>query len=263
MFLVGIIFRKNSIIGLQYLKKKDVRLFMLGGLFQPFLYYILETYTYHSFSSPTISEALLSTNPLFAPIFAWLFLKERVTKYNIMGICISTGGMFLLLLSGSNNFEVGNSLGIPLGILAVSTAIFYSIILQKIPSTYSSLSIVFYVQLFSLFLFYPLWGVIDMPEFITGNIHWNGEQIMNSLLSIAYLSILASVTAFILFCYTVRKIGVTLANTYNNIRPAFTALIMWITFNEHLPIWKWIGIILIIVGLFICKKQNNKQVDLT
>ena len=102
-----------------------------------------------------------------------------------------------------------------------------------------------------------------MPEFITGNIHWNGEQIMNSLLSIAYLSILASVTAFILFCYTVRKIGVTLANTYNNIRPAFTALIMWITFNEHLPIWKWIGIILIIVGLFICKKQNNKQVDLT
>jgi membrane-associated phospholipid phosphatase len=43
---------------------------------------------------------------------------------------------------------------------------------------------------------------------------------MNAILAVLYLAILASVTAFILFCYTVRYIGVTRANIFNNIRPS-------------------------------------------
>jgi drug/metabolite transporter (DMT)-like permease len=71
------------------------------------------------------------------------------------------------------------------------------------------------------------------------------------------LAVLASVTAFILFCYTVRYIGVTRANIFNNIRPVFTALLMLVIFNEQLPFWKWIGIVIIIIGLFISQKQRK------
>ena len=65
------------------------------------------------------------------------------------------------------------------------------------------------------------------------------------------------VTAFILFCYTVRYIGVTRANIFNNIRPVFTALLMLLIFNEQLPFWKWIGIVIIVVGLFISQNQRK------
>ena len=83
------------------------------------------------------------------------------------------------------------------------------------------------------------------------------EQWVKSLLSVGYLAVLASVTAFILFCYTVRKIGVTRANVFNNVRPVFTAILMWMIFGEILPIWKIIGIIIIIIGLFISQKQEK------
>lgn len=262
MLCVGWIFRGNDIIGLQRVEKKDLPLFLFGGLLQPFLYFIFETYTYQSFASPTIAEAMLSTQPIMAPIFAWVILREQVTRYNILGIIVSTVGMLLLLLVGSNNFAIGNPLGIFLAILTVSCSVGYSVVLRRIPPQYSPLTIVFYVQSISLVLFYILWGgdlLLNTTQYSSTllNATQHSSTLLTSLLSILYLAVLASVTAFILFCYTVRYIGVTRANIFNNIRPVFTALIMWFFFSEQLPLWKWIGIIIIIIGLFISQKHRK------
>lgn len=256
MSFIGLVFRSNKVVGLQRVEKRDIPLFLLGGVLQPFLYFIFETYTYQSFASPTIAEAMLSMQPVLAPIFAFVILRERVTHNNIIGILLSTIGVLVLILVGANNFALGNPWGILLAFLTVSMSVGYSIVLRRIPAHYSPLSIVFYVQLFSLCLFYPLWGIV------------NGQLLQNNLgllfnnikpvLAVLYLAIFASVVAFILFCYTVRYIGVTRANIFNNIRPIFTALMMWLFFSEQLPIWKWIGIILIILGLFISQKQRKK-----
>jgi drug/metabolite transporter (DMT)-like permease len=254
MLCVGLIFRKNEVIGLQRIEKKDIPIFLLGGVLQPFLYFIFETYTYQSFASPTIAEAMLSTQPIMAPIMAWLLLREQVTRYNILGIIVSTIGMLLLLLVGSNNFEIGNVWGVLLAVITVSCSVGYSVVLRRIPPHYSPLTIVFYVQSISLVLFYILWGG-DL--LLNSQLSTLNSQLLPSLLSVLYLAVLASVTAFILFCYTVRYIGVTRANIFNNIRPVFTALLMLIMFNEQLPIWKWAGIIIIIIGLFISQKHRK------
>ena len=262
MLCVGLIFRGNDIVGLQRVEKKDIPLFLFGGLLQPFLYFIFETYTYQSFASPTIAEAMLSTQPIMAPIFAWVILREQVTRYNILGIIVSTVGMLLLLLVGSDNFAIGNPWGIFLAILTVSCSVGYSVVLRRIPPQYSPLTIVFYVQSISLVLFYILWGgdlLLNTTQYSSTllNATQHSSTLLTSLLSVFYLAVLASVTAFILFCYTVRYIGVTRANIFNNIRPVFTALIMWIFFSEQLPLWKWIGIIVIIIGLFISQKHRK------
>jgi drug/metabolite transporter (DMT)-like permease len=258
MLGVGLVFRGNDIVGLQKVEKKDIPLFLLGGALQPFLYFIFETYTYQSFTSPTIAEALLSTQPILAPIFAWILLREQVTRYNIIGILVSTAGMLLLLLTGSQTFALGNPWGVLLAILTVSCSVGYSVVLRRIPIGYSSLSIVFYVQSISLILFYVLWGVSEMLNPVHLHLEeCDTSQLVNSLLSVGYLAVFASVTAFILFCYTVRYIGVTRANIFNNIRPVFTALMMWMFFSEQLPLWKWIGVIVIIIGLFISQKQRK------
>lgn len=258
MLVIGLIFRRNEILGLQYIAKRDIPLFILGGLFQPFLYFIFETYTYQSFDSPTIAEALLSTQPVLAPIFAFVLLREHITRNNIIGIVLSTIGMLMLLLMGAENFTLGNPWGILLAFLTVSMSASYSVVLRRIPSRYSPLSIVFYVQLISLILFYILWGTTHLSPLTSQLSTFNAQlSTLNSLLAVLYLAVLASVAAFILFCYTVRKIGVTRANVFNNIRPVFTAILMWLMFDERLPIWKMIGIVVIIIGLFISQKHEK------
>ena len=258
MLLVGVVRRKHSLFCLQKMDLKDLPLFLIAGFCQPFLYYLLETFTYDALNSPTIAETLLSTSPLLSPLFAAIMLHERVTKYNIVGILVSTAGVFVLTLAGSSSYSIGNYWGILLAFAAVSAAVIDSVMMRKAPVKYSALSFVFYTQLISLMFFIPLWFVKEGPQEIY-NLQFiiDKSQLYIALGCVGYLTVFASVTAFILFCYALRKIGVTQANAFNNIRPAFTALWMFLFFGEQLPAAKWIGMILIIFGLFVCQKQEK------
>ena len=136
-------------------------------------------------------------------------------------------------------------------------AIFYTIYLKKIPEHYNSLSIVFYVQLFSLCFFYPAWllqgGIDQLHQLTTAD----PQALHKAMSMVAYLAVFSSIVAFVLFCYAVRIVGVSKANAFNNIRPVFTAIIMLIFFGEMLPAVKWIGILLVVIGLFYSSKQST------
>lgn len=258
MFVIGIMTPKHSLFSLQRMERKDLPLFLIAGFCQPFLYYMLETYAYDALNSPTIAETLLSTSPLISPLFAALMLRERITRNNILGIIVSTIGVFVLTLVGAKNYSIGNYWGILMAFSAVSAAVIDSVMMRKTPVTYSSLSFVFYTQLISLMFFIPIWYFREGPAALNNVLSTIGEgQTQVALLSVGYLTVFASVTAFILFCYALRQIGVTQANAFNNIRPAFTALWMFLFFGEHLPIAKWVGIGLIIIGLFVCQKKEK------
>ena len=261
MLVIGLVCRKSTLFGLQKLQWRDLPLFLIAGFCQPFLYYLLETFTYDALNSPTIAETLLSTSPLLSPVFAALILRERVTRNNIIGIVISTIGVFALTLAGSTNYSIGNYWGVLLAFAAVSAAVVDSIMMRKVPERYSSLSFIFYAQLVSLMFFLPIWFWKEGPSVLAtmdfSQLSTINSQLSIALLCVAYLTVFASVIAFILFCFALRKVGVTQANAFNNIRPAFTALWMILFFGEHLPWAKWVGMILIIFGLFVCQKQEK------
>ena len=259
MLVIGLACRKSTLFGLQKIDRKDWPLFLIAGFCQPFLYYLLETFTYDALHSPTIAETLLSTSPLISPIFAAVLLRERVTRNNIIGILVSTAGVFALTLIGSKDYSIGNYWGILLAFAAVSAAVIDSIMMRKVPAKYTSLTFIFYAQVVSLLFFIPLWLWKEGPQTIYDlrfSIYQAETQI--ALGCVAYLTVFASVIAFVLFCFALRKVGVTQANAFNNIRPAFTALWMFLFFGEHLPAGKWIGMILIIVGLFVCQKKETR-----
>ena len=258
MLLVGWVRRKHSMFCLQKLEWKDVPLFLIAGFCQPFLYYMLETYAYDALNSPTIAETLLSTSPLLSPLFAAVLLREKVTRNNMIGIVISTAGVFVLSLMGGSDYSIGSYWGILLAFAAVSAAVIDSIMMRKAPMRYSALSFVFYTQLVSLMFFIPIWWIKEGPAvFDNGQWTMDNGQFVTAIGCVAYLTVFASVIAFILFCYALRQIGVTKANAFNNIRPAFTALWMLLFFGEQLPAAKWMGMVLIIVGLFVCQKQEK------
>ena len=261
MLSIGLISRKHSLFCLQRMELKDLPLFLLAGFCQPFLYYMLETYAYDALNSPTIAETLLSTSPLLSPIFAAVILRERITRNNIWGILISTVGVFVLTLVGATDYSIGSYWGVLLAFMAVSAAVISSVMMRKAPLRYSALSFVFYTQVISLLFFIPVWFWREGPSALMA-IDWNqladpASSLTIAFWSVSYLTVFASVTAFILFCYALRQIGVTKANAFNNIRPVFTAIWMLLFFGEHLPALKWVGIGLIIFGLFICQKREK------
>ena len=240
---------------LQKIERKHIPMFVLGGLFDPFIYYVCETYGLRLMNSPTVAEVLLSTCPIFAPILAYILIREQVTWLNIIGIFISTCGVILMIIIGNDNFAIGSPWGVVLCFAAVFATVLYTIILRQFPEKYSNLSIVFYSQLFGWMFFIPAWAIVDLPQMIHTPLVMS--EIAIPISAVAYLAAFSSVLAFILFSYTIRKLGVTRANAFNNIRPVFTALLMLLLFGEQLPLSKWLAMLLVIIGLYICQLQKK------
>jgi len=251
LFAVSIISGK-----FQRLRKKDVGLFLLLAFFEPFVYYVGETYGLTMVES-TLAAVIVSTIPLFAPVLAFLVLKERIKWVSVAGIIVSLLGVFFVIYEPIGGLNV-NPWGVALLFLAVFAAICYATTLRKIPTHYSSLNVIFYQSLLGLIYFVPTFLITDYSTIKQLKVS------AESLMALCMLSVFASVIAFVLFAWAVRKVGVTRTNVFVNLIPVFTAIFSWLILKEQITLLKWFGIAVVVVGLFVSqwgKVKFNKEIE--
>jgi drug/metabolite transporter (DMT)-like permease len=106
------------------IKKSDRKLFLMLALFEPFLYFLGESFGL-TYVSATVCSVLISTIPVFATIGAWLLFKEKLKVINYAGIILSFMGVLIFILNtdGSLSFSMK---GLGLLTLAVLSAVGYN-----------------------------------------------------------------------------------------------------------------------------------------
>lgn len=228
---------------LQRIQSKDFKYFVLVTFFQPFLYFLCESFGV-KFVSSTLSAVIISTIPLFSPFVTAYFYNERVMKFNIIGIIISIIGVGMVIFERDENVSA-TPLGILLLFLAVATGIGYSIVVKKLSGKYNAISIVTYHNIIGIFFYLPLFLIVDFNHFISTG--YNQEAVLPLL----ELAIFGSSFAFIFFTYSIKKIGVTKSNAFTNAIPVLTAIFAFFLLGESLTVIKMAGIGLVISGLFM------------
>ncbi len=231
--------------------KKDLKLFALAALFEPFLYFIFESYGLLN-SAPVVSSAIIATIPLFTPIAAFFFLKERLTPWNIAGFIISFFGVIFMLLN--KNLELTVSVkGIVFLFSAVFVAVAYSIALRKLTMLYKPLTITFVQNILGMIYFIPMFFIMEnvTPSQIA--------QIGGYILPLLSLGVFASSVAYTLWAYAFSKLGAAKANIYSNLIPVFTAIFSCIIIGEMINVQKIIGILFVIGGLILSQLKFNKK----
>lgn len=237
----------------QPVRKKDLKWFVLLAFFEPFLYYIGETYGL-TMIDPTIASVIISTIPLFAPILAFFLLREKLSWANILGILISLSGVFMVIfIPGAG--VAANPLGVLLMFFAVFSAIFYTATIRKISTDYHIINVILYQCLFGLMFFLPTSLIVDKNSLFM--IKLSGE----SLYALLMLSIFASVLAFILFADVVRKIGVARTNVFANLIPVFTAVLSWMMLGERITVLQWTGVVVVVAGLFFSQLKRKNPLE--
>jgi drug/metabolite transporter (DMT)-like permease len=234
---------------LEPLRVKDIKWLIALSFFQPFLYFMGESNGLNYLSS-TMGSVIVSTIPLLAPIPGVLFMNERFSWLNLLGIVISFSGVGLIL------FEKGFELTAPIeGLLFMALAVFaalaYSVVIKRMGNRYSPVNLVAWQNLFGVGFFFPFFYINEWERFIAT------PPTTDALGSLLLLAIFASSFAFIFFAYGIARIGVTRANVFANMIPVFTAIFAWIVLGELLTISKLAGIAIVIGGLFI--SQFRKQ----
>lgn len=250
---VGLLFILSFFVKkLQPLQRKDYRIFALLALFEPFLYFMGESYGLLYVSS-TVAAVIVATTPLFAPIVAWYFYKERLSPMNITGLLISFLGVCIVILNNDLSFSASPK-GALLEFMAVFSAIGYSVVLRRLAFRYNTYTIIAYQNFIGIFMFLPFWSIFEAGSFLEIPFHWQAFR------AIILLSVFASTLAFILFTYSVRNIGINRSNMFVNLIPVFVAIFAWFILGDQLSLQKLIGISVVIGGLFLAQIRKRKPV---
>jgi len=235
------------------IKLKHLPAFLLLAVFEPFLYFIGET-TGLDKVDPASTSVIISTIPLFTPIAAFYFLKEKVSAWNIVGIILSLAGIAVMVFDNKMNIQVSVD-GLLFLTLAVFAAIGYSVMIKRLPGNYSVFTIIFYQNIIGAILFLPLVFFREYQNIIA--IGWVNDAVW----SIVKLGIFASTLAFLFYMYALKFMNITKVNIFTNMIPVFTILIMWVVMGVAPEMRKAAGMIVVILGVFVSQVSINKKMN--
>lgn len=233
------------------IRKQDRKLFLMLALFEPFFYFLGESFGL-TYVSATVCSVLISTIPVFATLGAWLIFKERLKAINYAGIILSFIGVLVFILNSDGSISF-NIKGLGLLFLAVISAVGYNLTLSRLVGYYTPVYIVNVQNIIGAVLFMPLFFTLDFK-------HFTGTAFTFEMFKpIIELSLFASCGAFILFAYSVKHMGITKANVFSNCIPVFTALFSFILLGENLTVQNIIGMAIVITGLFLSQMNGRKK----
>lgn len=237
------LFKKHEII-----KREDFKVFLLLSFCEPFCYFLGESFGL-MFISATLGSLIISTIPLFTPIFTYIFLKEKLGMWGIIGLLISFGGLLFIIFE--NTDLSGSIWGVALEFFAVFSGIAYGIVVKRLTHKYKSITIVKVQSQLGALYFLPLFLIFDWSKFLAV------DHSLSIYMVIIKLSLFGSVGAFILFTEVVKGMGPNIANMFTNLIPVFTAVFAFFILGELITPFKIIGIITVIIGLFISQFKGK------
>jgi drug/metabolite transporter (DMT)-like permease len=233
------------------IKKGDLKLFLMLALFEPFLYFLGESFGL-TYVSATVCSVLISTIPVFAIIGAWLIFKERLKFINYAGIIVSLIGVLVFILNSDGSISYSIK-GLGLLFLAVISAVGYNLTLNRLVGTYSPVYIVNVQNIIGAILFLPLFLILDFDNFI------RTPYTFDMFTPIIELSFFASCVAFILFAGAVKNMGISKATAFSNCIPVFTAIFSFFLLGDRLTFQNIAGMTIVIAGLFMSQINGIKK----
>ena len=231
-------------------ERKHLGLFALAAMFEPFLYFIFEGYGLKN-TSPIIGSAIIAMIPLVTPIAASVFLKERLSVTNIIGLIVSFLGVMVMLMNKNLEF-VASTKGVIFLFCAVLVAVGYSISLAKLTKLYKPLTITWMQNIVGMIYFLPM--TIIMEQFEPSNFGNVGDYIV----PLVCLGMLCSAVAYSLWAFSFSKLGASRANVYSNLIPVFTGIFSFILGIEALSSNKILGIVMVVVGLIFSQLKKKE-----
>ena len=255
IFLAGIVlFLFNTAYArIKRIQRKDLPKFLLLAFFEPFIYFICETFGLKLTGSPTLSALVIATIPIFSIGAGMIFFKEKINFVNIIGILLSLVGIVMVAMAKG---ELGEQFiwGVVLLLIAVISEVGHASITKSLSGNYSSQIIVMYQFLIG--------AVYLLPFFIWKGLDGFDAQVYLSAdvwYPLICLAVLCSSLAFSLWVSTIKNLGVAKSSIFSALIPVAAALIAWALGHELMNTRQWIGIAISTVGVILSQYSSKKS----
>jgi drug/metabolite transporter (DMT)-like permease len=254
MLLSGVIMLAFSTITrtLQKVASKDIKWMFLLAFFEPFVYFIGESYGLKITGSATLSAVIIATIPIFTMIMGRLLFNESLSRVNVAGIITAVLGIVLFVWNGSISSD--NYYGILFLLLAVAGAVGYSSICKRLTGTYNAITITTWQFLFGAVLFFVpfvFWGLPQWtPRFLSSDV----------LKPIIALAVLCSSLSFVLYTKAIEVLGMTKAAIFTTMIPAVSAVAAYFLGQESFTTMQIIALAIALLGVVLSQLRKGIRI---
>lgn len=193
---------------------------------------------------------IIGTAPIFMAIFAFIFFKEKIKTYQLVGILIALFGLLLLFGKGDlTNIDLIKNKGDLLVLASSFTWGVYSMVNKKISLTYSPLMTILYL--------FVMMEIIIIPFNI------NSETIKSVIelslmgwISILFLGLFCSGVAYVIWAHSLRDMESAKVGAFLYFEPFVTVIAAWSLLREEITFVTILSGIIITVGVFLVNKSE-------
>ncbi len=203
------------------------------------------------FGKASLSAVLVSSNPLFVSIFAYLLLREKLSLFQLLGLALALAGVALLIL-GEGELAAARYLNLPLSIaLGLGAAVtfgFYMVLAKKSLQKHGNAltnSVSFIGGAILLFIYNILARKPLLLDF-----SWRNAGIM------LYLGVLLSGIAYLMYFEAMKGIGAARTSVYFFLKPVIASLLAVLLLAETLSALQILAICVIVSGLALSRLQR-------
>jgi drug/metabolite transporter (DMT)-like permease len=202
-------------------------------------------------TSPINSSIIISTNPIFAFVFAALILKESMTFLKGSGLAIGLSGVLLLILQkGTPDIASSTFLGDVFTLVNTISWAFYTVIIKRMLEKYHPITVMKWTFFFGMFTTIPAgysqWSTMD----------WSSIP-FTGYLGIGFVVVFATYLGYLLISFGLRRLSPTIVSTYTYINPIIAAYLASLMGQDHIDLVMVISALLIFAGVFVVSIQKN------
>ncbi|PEB41105.1 DMT family transporter [Bacillus pseudomycoides] len=247
LLFVQFIFSKKT-------SKQEVQYSSIAGLiigFFLFIGYLLQTFGL-LYTTSSKAGFLTGLSIVMVPILSFIFLKQRVTPFIILGITAATAGLYLLTAGDSFQLNIGDILVLGCAIAFAAHILINGVFSKKISPLLLSTSQVLSVGIFSsicAFLFED-WKKLFLISL------WTNSAFLFALLA---TSVFATSIAFFIQTAAQKHTSPTRVAIIFAMEPVFAALTGVLVANEQLSIPTVLGCLCIFLGMIFVELPSKAK----
>lgn len=228
------------------LKDKNLKPLILVALWQPIIYFIMET---KGLQYTTSSEAgvMMAFIPVLVAILAAFLLDEKPSKLQWIFIVISVAGVLTIVLGGGNLEAGGQLKGIIFLLSAVFSASMFNIYSRRASQNFTPYETTYFMMILGMIVFGTLYLIQGI---MAGNINILSKINTQVSISIFYLGVLSSVFAFLLVNYSLSKLPASQSSVFANLTTVVSVIAGITIRGESFESYKLIGAVMIIIGVW-------------
>lgn len=230
---------------------KDLKYIIMMVFFEPFLYFIFEINAL-KYTSASQAGVITATMPLLTAFAAALFLKEKLTKFLILGSIIAfSGAVWLSLKASAYENAINPLLGNTLELIAMICGAGYAVSIKHLIKKFSPYFLTMAQSIGGALLFLPL----ALIESVSLGVNFSTQ----SFIAVLYLGICVTILGYGAFNYSLTKLDASVASSFVNLIPALSLILGFLILDDKLNNSQWIATIFIFIGVYISTKKEKYE----